>query len=58
VLIPSQWLHVEGANKEDPYTIVSRVSTFGEEKSRVFNPRTRKLRKALPQGPGRDRIEV
>jgi hypothetical protein len=28
---------MEGANKEEPYPIASRVSTFGEEKSRVFD---------------------
>jgi hypothetical protein len=49
---------MEGTNKEEPYPIASRVSMFGEEKSRVFDPRTHKLRKALVQGPGRGHMEV
>jgi hypothetical protein len=49
---------MEGANKEDPYPIACRVSTSGEEKSRVFIPRTCKLRKAFAQGPGRGCMEV
>jgi hypothetical protein len=49
---------MEGTNKEEPYPIACRVSTFGEEKSRVFDLRTRELRKAFAQGPGRGRMEV
>jgi hypothetical protein len=49
---------VEDANKEETYSITCWVSTFDEEKSRVFDPRTRELQKEFVQGPGRGRMEV
>jgi hypothetical protein len=50
VLSPSRWLRVEGANKEEPYPIASRVLALGEEKVEGLQPANTRVAKGACAG--------